>query len=745
VSIPASYAPPMRPGRFLFSLGVCLALLATSCGDADGEGRAEPDPEPDTDAGTEETVDDGDDGDDGFADPAWFAGRQDDYLAFATEELDPESILNVVAHAERAEREPDFTWDSEEVTPESFSRSLDKIRDWIDTSDFDALYFVNLLYGYREKIPEATTEAIEEALLGYAYWYTEPVPNGVVDLKYYWSENHRIIFHAIEFLMGQAHPDATFTNDGRTGAEHRDEARERILRWIDEKVDVGFSEWHSDVYYQKTVTPLLTLVEWADDEEIATRAAMVLDLVLFDMALHVHEGNMGVTHGRSYMKDKSKATDQDVFGINKLLFDQTDQSYVSRGDAGATLLARAERYRLPEVIRSVAAHDGTMIDRERMSVPLDPTEPVHDDPEAPYGYDFSDPDNLDFWWERGAQPAWQVAPLTIDAVNTYDLWETPTFAPFQPLRDAVGDDVEAAQALLQSLAPILSFALLNEANTVTYRSPAAMLSTVVDFRPGTYSDQHHVWQATLDDEAVVFTTHPKNEPFEGADSWPDADGYWTGSGSLPRAVQHGATGISLYAPRVPAQGALEGFDHLPFTHAWFPTERFDEVVRDGNWTFGRRGDGFVGLWSWREPEWRTYEAGEVFTDGLTEPFDLVAPGGPDNAWIVQVGDAGEGDFATFQESLRSAAIDVQARTETDDGFPGGFDVTFESPTEGEMVVGQDGPFTVDGDEVPLRHELRYDNPWASVEFQSEVYEISDDQSSLELDFGTSTRSAGTAR
>ena len=41
------------------------------------------------------------------------------------------------------------------------------------------------------------------------------------------------------------------------------EARERILDWLDEKADLGFTEWHSDVYYQKDVTPLLTLVEWS--------------------------------------------------------------------------------------------------------------------------------------------------------------------------------------------------------------------------------------------------------------------------------------------------------------------------------------------------------------------------------------------------------------------------------------------------------------------------------------------------
>lgn len=718
-------------------LVVVLGLLVGSCTDSSddaGTGATEGTADP-TAAGAatstgEQAV--------GFVDETWFVGRQDDYLAFATEELDPTSILNVIAHAERAERDPDFTWDADAVTAGSFSDQLADIRGWKDTSDFDVLYLVNLLYGYRDQLSPELVATLEEALLAYEYWYTEPTPPGVLDEKYYWSENHRIIFHAVEYLMGQAYPDAVFTNDGRTGAEHRDEARERILAWLDEKAELGFTEWHSDVYYQKTATPLLTLVEWAEDDEIATRAAMVLDLVLFDLALHLHEGNLGATHGRSYMKDKSVAADQDVFGLNRLLFDDTDQPYVSRGDAGATLFARAATYRPPAVLSRVASFDEEMVDRERMGVPLDMTVPVTPAPEEPYGYGFG-PEFVDFWWERGAQPAWQLAETTLDTVETHGLWETPTFAPFQDLADAVGDDLDAARSLLQTLAPVLSFALLGEANTITYRTDDVMLSTVLDFRPGTYSDQHHVWQATLDEEAVVFTTHPKNEPFAGADSWPDEDGYWTGSGSLPRAVQNGAAGISLYAPRTPETGPLPGFDHLPLTHAWFPTERFDEVVRDGNWTFGRRGDGYVALWSWRPPEWRQYAPGEVFTDGLTAPFDLVAPGGADNVWIVQVGDDRLGTFEEFQEALRSAPIAVTPRPPTAEGFPGGFDVSFASPTEGLMTVGQDGPFVVEGAEVPTRHEMRFDNPWAEVPFQDAVYEIGDADGGVVLDFDTGTR------
>lgn len=666
----------------------------------------------------------------GFVDARASATRQDEYLEVATADFDPSSPLNVLAHAERAEREPGYSFPVDEVTPEALADLFTDIDGFVDTTDFDMLYLVNLWQGYRDQLPSETVAAIEDRFLAFKYWFTEPTPEGVVDDKYYWSENHRIIFHTIEYLNGQAFPDETFTNDGRSGAEHRDEARERILEWLDEKVRFGWTEWHSDVYYQKDITPLLTLVEWADDPEVAERAAMVLDLVLFDLAAHLQQGNFGATHGRSYMKDKSRALDQDTFALAKLLFDDTERPYNEGTDAGAVLLARAGEYRLPEVIRRVARSDETSIDRQHMGVPLDISAPVEPDPEAPFGYDFDDPDNVTFWWERGAQTAWQVVPLTIDTLDTHDLWESQFYAPFLPLRDLVGDDDDAARDLAQSLSSSLGFALLSEVDTYTYRSPEVMLSTAQDYRPGVFGDQYHVWQATLDEDALVFTTQPTQDA-EPGDSWPDSDGYWTGTGSTPRSTQQGAAAIHQYDPQF-VPGPPLNLGYIDETHAYFPQEHFDEVVQDQGWTLGRKGDGYVALWSMRPAEFRPLPAG-VYTGTLQEDFDLVATGGPDNVWVVEVGDAAQwGTFDEFREAVTGARVEA---TPADEGF----DVVYESPAEGVLEVGWEGPLSVDGEPVDLHPQARFDNPWVQADFGATRYEISEGDATLVLDFDALTR------
>ena len=239
----------------------------------------------------------------------------------------------------------------------------------------------------------------------------------------------------------------------------------------------------------------------------------------------------------------------------------------------------------------------------------------------------------------------------------------------------------------------------------------------------------------------MFTTHPKNEPQSGT-QWPDDDGYWTGTGSLPRAAQHGAVSMSLYAPAfAPSGPPLDAFSYLPYTHAYFPQERFDQVVQAGGWTFGQRGDGYVALWSWRPTHWRTYNDPGIFTHGLTQSFDLVADGGPDNTWITQVGDAATfRSFADFRDAVLGRAVQVSPRPATPAGLPGGFDVAWDSPTEGPLTFGTTAPLTVKGGVVPIDSYPRYDNPWSQTPFDSPVVKIADRASALVLDFSTGRRS-----
>jgi hypothetical protein len=718
-----------RSGLFLrWSLagaGVLVVLAGGGCGDDDPGGAA-----------VTATPS-------GFVDESAFQERAMRYLRYATPHLSAGSVLNVLAHMERNRQDPSYTLTEGAVPADVWDGIFQKMAALEDTRDFDALYLLNILLGYRSHplLAPGLIDKVEAALLGFKFWYTEPTPAGLTDNSYYWTENHEAIYLTLEYLVGQTYPDRTMGTDGKTGREHQAHARDLLMRWFDLRARFGFFEWHSNVYYQKDATPLLTLVEYADDPAIRERAAGILDLLLFDIAMHTYRGAFGTTHGRSYKKDKMSSLDDDTWGLVKLLFDTAEFDYTSTDDP-AVLFARARRYRLPEAVYRIARASESFSDRERMGIAINELAPYTADPVAAYEFSYADPNDLPVWWSMGAVSVWQVLPLTIQALDTYDLWSTTNFQDFAGLRP-LATDLVLARRLAQHIARMFAFGLLKEVNTHTYRTADYMLSSAQDYRAGSFAWQAHSWQATFDPNALVFTTHPTRPPLQTTDWYADTEtgSYWTGEASMPRSAQHENVAIHIYAPQYMQKNAapFDFFRYEPYTHAYFPQDHFDEVVQDGNWTFGRFRDGYIALYSYRPAQWVIYDPTVYATNGMVKPFDLKADGGADNVWIAECGQRVQWEsFDHFRAAIMAAPLAVTPRPRQG-AFAGGFDVTYESPSQGTMTFGWTGPLTVKGAEVAIADYARHDNPWAHTAFNTRTARIERDGFGVEIDTEHATR------
>lgn len=698
----------------------------------------------------------------------WQLMRSAQFLAWScSHPLNPRDPMHLIAHLACHERlgYPDITAD---IVPwDAFDKVFEKMYQLKDTSDFDAMRLVDLLYATRGHpvLPQSLRGRIEDALLSFKYWFSDPTPirevggKQVRDLMWYWSENHILVFRATEYLAGQLLPDRTFVVTGKNGEWHRERAKTEILRWLDERSKMGFVEWHSDVYYNWDMIPLISLVEWAQDEEVVQRSAMVLDLLLLDMALHMHKGNFGVTHGRSYIKDKAAAMLEDTYDAAKLLFDQTQKPWHGVASTAAVLLARSERYAMPYAIKAVSQYGTPFEDRERIGLPIPeeaPENPFDPVPSPPYGLAW-DEAHLSLWWSMGAFTTWPLLPLTLEVATRYNLWEAQ-FEPISVLSDLL-DLSQPVSLLIEQIHPLyrqfyrmINAGLLKEAFTKTYKTANCMLSSVQDYRKGSVAMQVHSWQATLSEDALVFTQHPGALPVPeqtGAPTgwdWQASDehgkGYWTGESSMPRIAQHKDIAVILYAPQYPKRPlGLAQFDYRDETHAYFPVAHFDEVVRRDHWTFGRKDRGYVALWSYRPLKWRDGQP-EVY-DNKGQPFDLVAEGGAENTFVVQIGDEDEwGSFSAFIESLSSSTIVAEhVADKGGDGLDDGFRVEWDAPKRGKVSFGWDEPFIVSGVEVPLSWEWRFDNPFVRTSFYENRYDVTIGEDRLLLDFGSGERLA----
>ncbi|MEZ5238485.1 MAG: hypothetical protein R2716_05890 [Microthrixaceae bacterium] len=614
---------------------------------------------------------------------------------------------------------------------------------------------MNLRIGYPSQLQPAVARAIDDRILGFKYWYTDSTPD-VLDNRWYWSENHRIIFHTLELLAGEMFPDRVFEvpdGDGEemTGEDHVQRATGFITDWLDEKARYGFSEWPPTSTTKKDLTPLLTrgVRGGPRDRGPGHRDAGPVPVRPGDAP---GEGQRrgdpdalreGQAEGRRPGHLRSAAGPLRSF--RPAIRARRPGSGAVRTPS-AELPPRCGRLRSPEQFEDV----------ENMGVEIDPGTPSPRTPESEDGLSCTDPDMVPFWWERGALTPWQTVPLTLATADEYDLWDTELFSQFKAVRDVSGGDVDVAVQLASTFAPLINIALLSAVETRTWRDDGVMLSSAVDYRPGRFGHQYHAWQATLGEDEIVFTTSPGNEPRQG-DRWEDGDLYWNG-GVQPLSHQSGPASVQVYRPVYanPGPGLLEAFSYLPLTHAYVPTETFDEVVQVpeppgsapwGSWLFARSGDRFVALWSWRPTSWRDHSGDGTPTGGLSEPFDLVAEGGADNVWVAEVGREGEGkgryaDFAAFREAMLAATPRVTQEPPGPDGLPGRFSVLYDSPGAGVLGVAPDGTRSIDGETVESDPTVRFDHPFTQAEAGQDELQISAGGQSLAVNLATGERAVG---
>jgi hypothetical protein len=522
------------------------------------------------------------------------------------------------------------------------------------------------------------------------------------------------------------YPDEVFNNSSETGRQKMEENRPRILRWLDMRFHSGFSEWLSHVYYDEDLTALLALYDFAADEEIRHGAAMVIDLLLLDMALNSFKGVFGSTHGRAYENTKKWASNEGTTDAAKLLF---GTGVFSGFDNMSAIAFALSGYRVPKVIEMVGAgYYLALENRQRMGIKLAEMEKwgLHPD-------NFED-GMLYLTLEAYLHP--RTIANTIRMFDTCNWWENSflnAFKPYRGLLKALGA-VGGLPLLARFLERDVCRNTREEVNIYTYKTPDYMLSTAQDYRKGYGGDQQHIWQATLGADAVCFTTHPAK--IEGV-----TPNYWAGSGLLPRAAQYKNVAIVIYnIEKIPA---LYVPIHHFFTHAWLPKDKFDEVVERNGWVFARKGEGYITLKSqnpcvWREDlpqshgEHREKEFSARSASLWQKPEDVgreILADGAQNIWICQMGRRAEdGEFAEFVGKVSAAEVTFSE-----------LEVEYRSPGVGTIRFGWDKPFSVENAEVPLKGYRRYDNPYSQTEFGSHEIKIAAGGYELYLNWTTKER------
>jgi len=555
------------------------------------------------------------------------------------------------------------------------------------------------LYRYREQLSEEQRQRCRRLLLNEKYWMADPGE----DQRCYFTENHQIIYHVNEYLAGQLFANERFSVTGQPGHWHRDRGRSMILRWMDWRARFGFSEFKSLGYSDVLLMILTTLREFTLEPFLRDRADALLDLILTGYALHSFRGNLAAAQGRGSPDVIFKGEEWMPSATGAVLWGVGNHREVL--SAGAIALALSD-YQVPSVLQAIARDQHSqreIIEREGLDV----------DEAAAWGIDPSDDTNIMFFWGNQQYCHPRVLPSSLRVLPWDGYYMAERIYRAQRL-------IQTADEAGQPRPTDLDNTEVGCANQYAWRTAEYKLASVRDFRPGGRGFQQHVWQATLPGYAMAFSQNPYGTaPFT-------SPGYWKGHGVLPRVAQYRHVLMALH--RIP-----DAPDLTPATHVYFPKWAFDEVRECGRWVFGRKGDGYLAVYShqsahWRDPDPAVVERIHRFDShaqqtALASPYDWYAPG-DFNVIVCEMGNpSSHGTFSKFVSMLVQSSVIVHSVDE----------IIYASPSLGQIMFGWSADFRVNGSSIPLRSDHRLHSPFGRVRFGDTVFRLEYEGFSHEFD------------
>ncbi|MGC8781320.1 MAG: hypothetical protein ACP5UQ_10680, partial [Anaerolineae bacterium] len=197
--------------------------------------------------------------------------------------------------------------------------------------------------GSHAKFPAELLEEIDGAALGFDYRDTTfdrpPL-----------TEAEQIVLYTCQILAGQIFPRRRFAATGRIGREERAAGETRAAAWLKTHARTGFGLWNAQT--DLIVAALIHLVDLAKAEAIVDHAAVLLDKVLFDVAVQSFHGSFGGSRGRADVATLRSARFAAEAALGRMLWGMGGPQ--GGMIAAISLMVAGRSYELPTVIHSIA-------------------------------------------------------------------------------------------------------------------------------------------------------------------------------------------------------------------------------------------------------------------------------------------------------------------------------------------------------------------------------------------------------
>ncbi|MEL4356334.1 MULTISPECIES: hypothetical protein [unclassified Luteococcus] len=573
-----------------------------------------------------------------------------------------------------------------------------------DLADYRMMVVLALLLDGGDALPDVLREGIEHSVLGFRFWMDERGDDSMC----HWSEGHQVVFSVCEYLAGQYFGERTFPNDGRTGRQKAERARRRLLEWLGNRFRHGFSEWLSGTFHAIKISALTLLIEHCQDQELTTRATMVLDLLMLDLAMHRFDGHFVASSGRSDALPKAYPEVSEIGPVVASAFSRNRPDFEPSRYTSIFLARR--RYRIPQVVREIAFAQADHLITS--SHGLDVSEASFEvSRQGLPGVTSRRDALLHLYWGMEAFTTPESIGITMEALERLHLDANSYLAPLAPFRKVPSRRV--LSALVRSLNPITQGTALNRADVQTYRTPHYLLSSAQRHQPGSFGDQENIWVAALPGQIQLFSTHPGSTML-GSDARPATPSGWVGNGIRPDVAQVRNVLLALHDLRA-RRGYLEGQRH-ELSHLYFPAAKFDETTLSERIVAGRRDDSYFGAMALNRIEMPNES--ELVQRGLI------------TGWAVMLADRSDfGSLAHFVDYLKRCRLEHLRDT-----------LVWSTPDH-EHRLTWGGPFVVDGQVLETDY-ARLRSDWTAIGRKPSVIEVTGRTGTLVLDWKLCSRTQG---
>ena len=462
------------------------------------------------------------------------------------------------------------------------------------TSDFEYEQLVRILLF----APGVYDSTILPVLRPVKYWV-----NYHDTLDCYWSENHMAQWMSSHWLLHEYY-----------GVPADSSLRNRLVHFLNMKIQYGYYEFYSSVYNPYCLAGLLNLADFSQDTVVKNLAVKASQVLMKDfLTLANDKGVSYPTAGRNYSDKYDQPYGQNH---NDVIWVLSGMGQVPFGSSHCGAFLSTTTVPLDSVILSwVPVLDTVYIRGHSL--------------DAGYAMNSSQDsvDRIVFQWSAGEYFNPEYARSSFTLITDSNLWDNQVFSVFKPLSTI---DPGSVAGLSQALYSASYSSILCSDTIAVFKHNSITLSSVQDYWPGYWGYQQYPCVANVETTAV-FTASGKVDSVWGNRSATNEND------DLPYVKQVKNVALEMYRP-LPKNAIITATNPTVSLH-WRNGD-FTEVRNDNLWLLGRVHNNYVGV--------RRSCVGKI--NGVWA-CDLT----PGSSWVIIVGDSAMyGSFDHFQAVIDSS-------------------------------------------------------------------------------------------